>query len=240
MEKMVADLSRSNHELERFAYGCCHDMSEPLRGMVSMAHLLVKHNEDALDETSQEYLQHIIKGANRLQRLIQDILIYSKVGTKGITQESVSIQDVVKEIKSIYSVQLLENKLVIEESFLPNCVWGNRVQIIQVFQNLIENAIKFQSSETPKISITSDAYDEHFWRYSIKDNGIGIEEEYFEDVFVVFKRLHGRQNYQGSGIGLSLCQKIIEAHGGKIWISANSDAGSTIHFTLPSSPSASF
>ncbi len=237
MNKMVADLSRSNRELERFAYGCCHDMKEPLRGMASMAHLIIKHNAAILDEATQEYLQCIINGANRLQRLIRDILVYSRAEEDEIIQESVSIQKVLCEIKDIYAIQFLENKVVIKEGFLPDCVWGNREQISQIFQNIIENAIKFRSEMAPQIFITSEAYDTDFWHFSIKDNGIGIEEKYFKDVFVVFKRLHSRRNYRGSGIGLSLCQKIVEFHGGKIWISSNVDGGSTIHFTLPALPS---
>ncbi len=236
MKKMVADLSRSNYELERFTYGCYHDMKEPLRGMACMAHLIIKHNAGSLDETTQEYLQYIINGANRLQRLIQDILVYSKAGIKEFAQENVSIREILNEVKSIYAIQFLEHKVVIKEGFIPQYVWGNREQIIQVFQNIIENAIKFRSKDVPEIFITSEISDDGFWHFLIKDNGIGIEEKYFDDVFVVFKRLHSRQNYQGSGIGLSLCQKIIEMSGGKIWIISNEDSGSTIHFTLPSSP----
>ncbi len=232
MQKMIDDLTRSNRELERFAYICSHDLKEPLRAISSFIHLIHRHNAGSFDSETQEYFNFVQKGVQRMKSLIEDILVYSKVDSENAHHTVVSIENVISEIKEILSLKLAESKTTIETGYLPE-IYGDHTQITQLFKNLIENSIKFRSSTNPIIKIEATSKD-GYWQFVVRDNGIGIPEEYHDKIFLMFERLHGREMYEGSGIGLSVCKKIVEYHGGKIEVRSNKSGGCDFCFTLPS------
>jgi two-component system, sensor histidine kinase and response regulator len=229
-----AALQRSNAELEQLAYVASHDMQEPLRMIASYLQLVEQRYQDKLDADGREFIGYAVDGAKRMQVLINDLLTYSRVGTKARPFEPVAL-------KAVVETALLHLRVAIEESgaridvsdSLPQVrVQGDSTQLVQLMQNLVANAIKFRGSAAPEVRI--ECHDDGVgWRLQVRDNGIGIEPAYFERIFVLFQRLHGRGAYPGTGIGLALCKRIVERHGGRIWVESTPGQGSAFCFTLP-------
>ena len=224
------ELYRSNKELEEFAYIASHDLQEPLRSVAGSCQLLKRRYADKLDASAIEFIDFAVAGAKRMEELIKDLLSYSQVSTKGKEPVLTDLNKVLANVLDNLRVAISDTqaKIIIADlPILPVDEW----QVYQLFQNLIANSLKFKSSEPPRIHI-GVTKDDVCWHFSIKDNGIGIDPKYFDRIFLVFKRLHSREEYPGTGIGLASCKKIVERHGGKIWLESAVGAGTTFHFTL--------
>ena len=230
--QQAKDLARSNAELEQFAYVASHDLQEPLRVIASYAQLLDKHYPQALDEKGREFIGYLSDGAQRAQQLVHDLLQYSRVGRHGKPFSRTDCSQILYRVLANLKLTMEENDVTVKAGELP-MVLGDEVQLTQLFQNLIVNAIKFRKpSQSPRIDISA-VRNGHEWTFSVKDNGIGIDPQYFERIFVIFQRLHTREEYPGTGIGLATCKKIVENHGGRIWVECEAGKGSTFCFTLP-------
>jgi light-regulated signal transduction histidine kinase (bacteriophytochrome) len=201
--------------------------------VTSFTQLLERRYKGQLDNEADDYIEFIVEGAHRMKYLIDDLLAFSRLNTQAKELESVELENVIDDVLSNLSVTIKENKACITYDPLPT-VNADKTQMMQVFQNLIANAIKFQGSNPPKIHISAHK-DEKEWKFAVTDNGIGIDPEYQKQIFEVFKRLHTREEYPGSGIGLSVSQKIIRRHGGNIWVESELGKGSTFYFTIPHS-----
>jgi len=231
LQQLNQQLQRSNQELEQFAYVASHDLREPLRKIRSYSDLLVKRYQGQLDERADKYINYITDSVIRMQALITDLLTYSRVSRNELILEPTDLGEIIQQTLTDLSPAIEENHAIINTTLLP-IVQGNSLQIRQVLQNLIANAIKFRSEQPPQIDIKADCQDD-FWQISIQDNGIGIDPSYSDRIFAIFQRLHYREEYPGTGIGLAICQKIVERHGGKIWVESELGQGSTFYFTLP-------
>ena len=231
-EDAMEALERSNQELERFAYVASHDLQEPLRMIASYTELLQQRYGDRLDERADRYIEYAADGARRMQSMISGLLEFSRIKEPDEELEPVDLNDVLDSVRRDVSVALVEagGRLEVETS-LP-VVRGDWDRLAQVFRNLISNAIKFRDEEPPRVRVTAEAGD-GVWRIGVQDNGIGIDPEYFDRVFVVFKRLNTRREYGGAGIGLALCRKIVEHHGGRIELESEPGVGSTFTVVLP-------
>ncbi len=224
-------LERSNKELEQFAYVASHDLQEPLRMVASYTQLLSKRYKGKLDSDADDFINYAVDGANRMQMLINDLLHYSRVGTRG--------KDfVMTEFNAVLEKTLIDLKKAVEENSakvvidpLPSLM-ADGGQIGQLFQNLISNAIKFRGNEPPQIQVSSEKNKDK-WIFSVRDNGIGVDPEYSSRIFEIFQRLHSKEDYPGSGIGLAICKKIVERHGGNIWVESEPAKGTTFYFTIP-------
>jgi signal transduction histidine kinase len=225
------NLQRSNTDLEQFAYVASHDLFEPLRMVTSYLQLLRQQYRARLDKQADEFIDFAIDGARRMEALIHDLLAYSRVDISGRSLEPVDCELAFQAALVNLKVAIEESQATVTHSKLPR-VLGDRVQLTQVFQNLLGNALKFRGRDPPRVEVVASRRD-HEWVFSVKDNGLGIEPKDFNRVFVIFQRLHTRQEYPGTGIGLSLCKKIIERHGGHIWVESTPGQGSTFFFTLP-------
>ncbi|MGE5411664.1 MAG: PAS domain S-box protein [Clostridiales bacterium] len=230
LETTMGELKRSNQELERFAYIASHDLQEPVRMVKSFAQLLEKYKDKQLDDKAMSYLNYISEGAGRMQQLIADLLQYSRLTTQAKAFEPVECNELIKEVLVDLKFKIEEEKAVINFSRLP-VVYGDRTQLRQLFQNLIHNSLKFRSERAPEISIKCEKRKDQ-WLFSVRDNGIGIESEYFDRIFVIFQRLHERDKYPGTGIGLAVCKKIVERHGGNVCVDSEPGKGTTFYFTL--------
>jgi len=233
LELKLEELARSNADLEQFAYVSSHDLQEPLRMIASYLQLLQRRYQGELDERADKYIYFAVDGASRMQNLINDLLEFSRVTTKAREFEPTDCESILNCVLSDLEVSIKENEATVSYDSLPE-IMADSTQLTQVFQNLISNAIKFRSQEAPKIHVSAEKEGEK-WRFSVQDNGIGIDPKYSEKIFEVFKRLHKREEYPGTGIGLSICKKIIERHGGNIWVESEPGRGSTFYFTLPAS-----
>jgi light-regulated signal transduction histidine kinase (bacteriophytochrome) len=229
-EKME-ELARSNADLEQFAYVASHDLQEPLRMVAAYTQLLAERYRGKLDENADKFIGYACEGALRLQALVQDLLAFSRTGRNCAACGRVDCNEVMEEILLSLGPAMQESGAVVTHAALP-VVWADRSQLAQVFQNLIANAIKFRGKEPPAVSVQAEKAGEQ-WLFSVSDNGIGIAPEYAENIFVVFQRLHTRTEYPGNGIGLAICKKIVERHGGKIWVEAQAGHGSIFKFTMP-------
>ncbi|HWO18231.1 MAG TPA: ATP-binding protein [Kofleriaceae bacterium] len=228
--RMARQLAASNAELEQFAYIASHDLQEPLRMVASYTELLRKRYHGQLDERADKYINYAVEGARRMQRLINDLLEYSRVGQKKMPYEPVDAARAVELARLNLKLLIAEKHAEIRVGELP-IVLSNLGQLTQLFQNLIGNAIKFTEGRTPTIEITASR-DSGAWRFCVADNGIGIEEQYLERVFGLFQRLHDRDRYEGSGMGLAISKRIVERHGGRMWITSTPGTGSQFFFTL--------
>ncbi|MFD3524839.1 ATP-binding protein [Streptomyces sp. NPDC058653] len=230
----AAELGRSNAELEQFAYVASHDLQEPLRKVASFCQLLERRYSDQLDDRARQYIDFAVDGANRMQGLISDLLAFSRVGRLLADQSTVDLEDVYDRTLYALSESIEESGAVITHDPLPS-VEGDRTQLGMLFQNLITNAVKFRDPQRPpKIHVGARGTDGE-WEFAVEDNGIGIAPEFAERVFVVFQRLHTREQYSGNGIGLALCKKIVEYHGGTITLDPHHTPGARLVFTLPKS-----
>jgi PAS domain S-box-containing protein len=230
----LEELRRSNEELEQFAYVSSHDLQEPLRMISSYLQLLQRRYQGNLDEKADKYIFYAVDGAARMQNLINDLLEFSRVTTKAREPEPTDSELVLVQVLSNLDLFIKQNKAAVSHDPLPE-VMADNTQLAQIFQNLIFNGIKFHSEETPKILISADRK-ENEWLFSVQDNGIGIDPQYSEKIFEVFKRLHKKEEYPGTGIGLAVCKKIVERHGGHLWVESELGKGSTFYFTLPINP----
>lgn len=233
--KTTEELKRSNAELEQFAYVASHDLQEPLRMVANFTELLAKRYKGKFDTEADEFIEFILDGATRMQTLIRDLLSYSRVGSQAKELEPTSSEKVFREVLTHLGLAIEQSGAQITSDPLP-MVMADRSQLGQVFQNLIANAIKFHSDQTPQIHVSAKEK-EGQWVFSVQDNGIGIEPEYFERIFIMFQRLHGKNEYKGTGIGLAVCKRIIDRHGGKIWLESTKSKGSTFYFSLSDAPS---
>jgi light-regulated signal transduction histidine kinase (bacteriophytochrome) len=234
MEKLKEtseELERSNTELQQFASVASHDLTEPLRMITSYLELLNIKAQKKLGAEEQEFIGYAVDGARRMQMLIQDLLAYARVGTRGRPLEPTDCEKVMETALTNLKVAISESKAVIEHDVLP-VVMGDAVQLAQVFQNLLGNAIKFHGNAPPRIHVGAKSRGGE-WLFRVKDNGIGIDPKNFERIFVLFQRLHTRQEYPGTGMGLAICKKIIERHGGRIWVESQPGQGTTFFFTIP-------
>jgi len=231
VEEQARELQRSNAELEQFAYVASHDLQEPLRKIASFCQALQTRYRGQLDERADQYIDFAVDGAKRMQTLINDLLSFSRVGRSGREPKQVDLNEALADAQAALASALESSGATIEADTLP-AVRGDRAQLASLFQNLIANALKFHGAATPSVHITAESHDGE-WEISCLDNGIGIDPEYAERIFLIFQRLHSRETYEGTGIGLALCRKIVEYHGGRIWLDTDYSGGACFHFTLP-------
>ncbi|MEP0843216.1 MAG: PAS domain S-box protein [Phycisphaerae bacterium] len=230
LARQAQELSRSNTELERFAYIASHDLQEPLRMVGSYTQLLARRYRGRLDADADEFIGYIVDGVAQMQALINDLLAFSRVGSQAKPFVPTDCEAVLDRALSHLHVAIQECGAVVTRDPLPT-VQADPTQLGQLFQNLIGNAVKFRGESPPEIHVSASCRGGE-WVFSVRDNGIGIEAEYFERIFVLFQRLHGRMKYPGTGIGLTICKKIVERHGGRIWVESEVGRGSTFYFTL--------
>ncbi|MEV7012509.1 ATP-binding protein [Streptosporangium sp. NPDC051022] len=233
LEEQATELRRSNGELEQFAYVASHDLQEPLRKVASFTQMLEQRYGDQLDDRAKQYIAFAVDGAKRMQLLINDLLDFSRVGRMGGERTTIDAGLPLRSALNNLATPIEESGATVTSDELPT-VHGNRTQLIQLFQNLVGNAVKFRSEEPPRVHI-GVRRDGDMWEFSCADNGIGIESKYTDRIFLIFQRLHGRDAYAGTGIGLALCKKIVEYHGGRIWVESDAPEkpGTTFRWTLP-------
>lgn len=230
LTRQALELERSNEELEQFAYVASHDLHEPLRTVTSFTQLIEDEYGERLDADARRYMGYIVEGNRRMKQLIDDLLELSRVGSRPAPHGPVNSAEVVQEAAHGLSQAIEDSRAALHCEELP-VVLADRGQLVQLFQNLIGNALKFRSGEPPRIAISAKR-DAEWWQFAVADNGIGIERKYFDRIFVMFQRLHGRAEYSGTGIGLAICKKIVERHGGLIWVESEPGKGATFCFTL--------
>lgn len=231
MKALLVELERSNKELELFAYVASHDLQEPLRMVSSYTQLLERRYSDKLDDDAREFIGYAVDGASRMQRLINDLLDFSRVSTRGRPLTLTDLGEILGTVRANLSVAMEEAGAVLTNEEMPQ-IMADAGQVGQLMQNLIGNAIKFRNGKGPHVHVSAQERD-HEWEISVRDDGIGIEPEYFGRIFVIFQRLHAKGDYPGTGIGLALCKRIVERHGGRIWVESTPHEGSKFSFTIP-------
>ncbi len=231
LETQALDLTRSNTELEQFAYVASHDLQEPLRKVASFCQALQRRYGGQLDDRADQYIEFAVDGAKRMQTLINDLLAFSRVGRSGAEHELVDLDHVLVQAEESLSSALEESGATVVADGLPK-VRGDHTLLVSLFQNLIGNAVKFRGEQAPvvRLSVTRQGQE---WQLSCADNGIGVEQEYADRIFVIFQRLHTKEAYPGTGIGLAMCRKIVEYHGGRMWLDLEHTPGAEFRFTLP-------
>ena len=228
------ELERSNRDSQQFAYVASHDLQEPLRMVASYLQLLTRRCCGQLDEEAQQFIDVAVDGAKRMQTLIDDLLIYSRVGKRDTNLGPVDCNHVVDEAVNNLEATMTQLGAVVERGPLPT-ITADHTELVQLFQNLIGNAVKFHGEESPHVQISVEE-EPHEWRFSVRDNGIGMEQKYADRVFTIFQRLHTRDQYPGTGVGLAICKRIVDRYQGRIWFESEPGAGTTFHFTFPRDP----
>ncbi|MFX0072331.1 MAG: ATP-binding protein [Candidatus Hermodarchaeota archaeon] len=228
--EIMEDLRRSNEDLQQFAYVASHDLQEPLRAIVSFSQLLEEKYQDKIEKDGKEFIDFITDGAKKMNTLIKDLLLYSRITTHAKPSELTNLKTIIEDAMFNLHEAIKESGAVITYDEMP-VLKVDRTQFIQLFQNLISNAIKFRREEPPVIHIGVKRLNNE-WLFTIKDNGIGIESKYFDKLFNIFYRLHTKEEYPGTGIGLPICKKIVQRYGGKIWVESELSKGSTFYFTI--------
>ncbi|MBD0333623.1 MAG: hypothetical protein ICV66_13335, partial [Chitinophagaceae bacterium] len=232
LSRTLRELETSNKELERFAYIASHDLQEPLRKVSYFLQLLEMKYKDKIDQSANKYINAAVDASSQMRQLIRDLLAYSYLSESKENVEVVNMNEVVKKVVKTLALQIEESEAQIFCDALPVLHLSNETQMLQVMQNLLSNSLKYRSDRKPVININADDEGD-YWRIAVRDNGIGIAAQYYEKVFAVFQRLHNKNHYHGTGIGLSICKKIVEQHGGRIWIESNPEHGCTFFFTIP-------
>jgi len=232
-ELRAEELARSNADLEQFAYVASHDLRQPLRMVNSYLTLIERRYADKLDTEGHEFIGYARDGALQMDRLILDLLEYSRIGRNGDEHEPVDLADATAEARHRLQVLIDETDATVDIDTTPAVVDGNRSELVRLFQNLIGNAIKYRAAGRPAQVEVHWRRQTDDWLVSVQDNGIGIAPDYWQQIFALFKRLHGREEYEGTGVGLAVCKKIVERHGGRIWLTSTPADGSTFSFTLP-------
>ena len=231
LEHRSHELERSNRDLAQFAYVASHDLRAPVRAIKSFAQILEKEYKDKLDGEDNEYLDFIVGGAGRLESLIDDLLAYSRVGTQGKSFEPVDCSSIFDQVIADLRVEIEQHSAEVSRSALPTLM-ADGSQMGQLFQNLLSNAIKFHGEDAPRVYASVERK-EDCWLFSVRDNGIGIEPQHSERIFAMFQRLHTQEEYPGTGMGSAICKKIVQRHGGDIWVKSELGKGSTFYFTIP-------
>ena len=232
LKKWTKELATSNAELEQFAYVASHDLQEPLRMVTGFLTQLEKKYGATLDEKGKQYIHFATDGASRMRQIMRDLLEYSRVGRAAQMVEKVDLDELVKEVLGLHRKQIKERKAVIKTDKLP-VVIASKTPMRQVFLNLISNSLKYHNgNERTKIHISCKSSDMQ-WEFAVTDNGIGIDPKDFERIFIIFQRLHSKEEYSGTGMGLTITKKIIETLGGKIWVTSEAGKGTTFYFTIP-------
>lgn len=227
-------LKKSNLELEQFAYVISHDLQAPLRMISSYTQLLAKRYQGKLDQNADDFIKFIVDGASRMSDLIKDLLTYSRLATRAEPFKPVEANQILTDTLDTLKMAMEESNAAVTADPLP-AIMADATQLRQLFQNLIGNAIKFHGQEPPKIHIKAEKNEKN-WLFSVTDNGIGIPQDQFERIFIIFQRLHTEAEYPGTGMGLTICKKIVERHGGRLWVESKEGQGSTFFFTLPVAP----
>ncbi|MEM9090099.1 MAG: ATP-binding protein [Cyanobacteria bacterium P01_F01_bin.53] len=232
LQHLNQELARSNQELESFAYAVSHDLQQPLQSISGFAQILIMTQRERLDDDANDYVDRIVASSKQMSLLIQDLLAYARVGAAEQPHEPTDCQQLVAEILAELGPNIEEKQAKINIEPLPT-IEGNPSQLRQLFQNLLSNALKYHPPErAPQVTVSA-ALKEGTWQFGVQDNGIGIEPEYFDKIFQIFERLHRKDDYPGTGIGLATCKKIVESHGGHIWVASEPGKGTTVYFTLP-------
>jgi light-regulated signal transduction histidine kinase (bacteriophytochrome) len=231
LKQTLADLTRSNEDLQQFAYVASHDLQEPLRNVASCLQMLEKKYKNNLGADADQYIHHAVESSVRMKSLILDLLAFSRIGTKGKPAEPTDCEEIVDQTVKNLRAAISEAGAVITYAQLP-AIRADDTQLLLVFQNLIGNAIKFRRDEPPQIHVSA-VKNKNEWIFSVKDNGIGIESRHLDRIFVIFQRLHKRSQYDGTGMGLAIVKKVVERHGGRVWVESEPGMGSTFYFTIP-------
>lgn len=231
LKNYADNLKQSNEDLERFAYVASHDLREPLRMVTSFSQLLERNYKGRLDADADEFIDYIVDGGKRMESLISDLLDYSRVISQTRPMVTIDTGTAVKTAIGNLSSSIADSGAVITVDPLP-AITGDLIQITMVFQNLLSNAIKFHGKKHPVVHIGSEK-EGGSWVFSVRDNGVGIDPEYHDKIFEIFQRLHASREYEGTGIGLAICKRVIERHGGKIWVESELGKGSTFYFMIP-------
>ncbi len=231
MADRTAELQRSNQELQQFAHVVSHDLQEPLRMVSTYVQLLAERYRGQLDTNADEFIDYAVEGVARMHQLILDLLEYSRVQTRAKAFTAASCEEILARVLSNLRTMITDKAAMVTYDRLPT-VTGDASQLNQIFQNLLSNALKFHGQEPPQIHIAAERKNDE-WVFSVRDNGIGVDSKHAERIFVIFQRLHTHREYPGTGIGLAICKRIIEYHGGRIWVESEVGKGSTFYFTLP-------
>jgi len=235
LEAAVARVRENNRDLEQFVQVAGHDLQAPLRSIDGFSELLVEHYTDVLDERGRQFLGHIRASVAQMQELLDDLLVYARAGTGELDFEPVELDEILASVLLTLQPTIEDCGAMVESSPLP-AVLADRPQMGQLMTNLLGNALKYRTDDPPSIQIGAGRIDESYWQLSVRDNGIGIDPMYSDEIFETFRRLHGSGEYPGTGVGLAICRRIVQRHGGRIWLDPDPGRGSTFHLTLPALP----